>query len=354
MRSPLMIAKATLVALLAATATTAAAPQAHARVVVDQLGREVTVPDEVNRVVVLQHQALDIIVELNGQDKLVGVVRDWPKLLGGSIGDYAPIIKTLPQPGDLKTANVEEVLALKPDVVFMTHYAPAATVESLEKAGIPVVELSFFTAPASESAKLNPSLDDENTAYTDGLVQAVSLIGAVIGREGEANALNDYVLASRKIVADRLKDLDPAERVRLYMANPDLHTYGRGKYTGVFMEASGGANVAADIKGYAKVTMEQVLAWNPQAIVVQSRYEPLVAEIKSDPAWAPIQAVRDDRIYLTPEYVKPWGHPLPESMALGELWMARKLYPDRFADVDFDARVQDFYAKFYRTSYTGR
>ena len=342
-----------LIAFLPLSALLAVAP-AHARAVTDQLGRSVEIPDTVERVVALQHQALDVIVELNGQDKLVGVVRDWAKLISPSIGNYAPNLRSLPTPGDLDKVNIEELVRLAPDVVFMTHYAPKETVAQVEAAGLPVVLLSFFDAPADESAKLNPTLEDEDAQYTQGLVDAVTLIGDVINRRDEAAKLIDWTLTSRKTVEERLADLDPASRVRLYMANPDLQTYGHGKYTGVFMEKSGGTNVAAEIKGYSKVTMEQVLAWNPDAIVVQDRYAPVVDEIGTDPAWAPIQAVKDGRIYLTPEYAKPWGHPLPESLALGELWMASKLYPERFQDVDVAARAQEFYKLFYRADYTGQ
>jgi iron complex transport system substrate-binding protein len=204
-----------------------------------------------------------------------------------------------------------------------------------------------------EGAKLNPTLKDENAAYTDGLVAAVSLIGDVIGRKDEAKALNDRTLANRALAAEGLKDLAPGDRARLYMANPDLATYGHGKYTGVFMEASGGTNVAGEIKGFAKVTMEQVLAWNPDMIVVQARYAPLAKDILADPAWAPITAVKNGAVVVAPEYVKPWGHPLPESLALGELWMAKQLYPERFKDLDLNGLVADFYRSFYRTTYQG-
>ena len=67
-----------------------------------------------------------------------------------------------------------------------------------------------------------------------------------------------------------------------------------------------------------------------------------------------MRAVRNHKVFITPEYVKPWGHPCPESIGLGELWMAKKLYPDKFADIDIQAYVNDFYQTFYGIPYTGR
>ena len=52
--------------------------------------------------------------------------------------------------------------------------------------------------------------------------------------------------------------------------------------------------------------------------------------------------------------MKPWGHPCPESMALGELWMAKKLYPERFKDIDMNKAVQEFYTTFYGVPYKGK
>jgi iron complex transport system substrate-binding protein len=66
-----------------------------------------------------------------------------------------------------------------------------------------------------------------------------------------------------------------------------------------------------------------------------------------------VDAVKAGKVYVTPEYVKPWGHPCPESIGLGELWMAVKLYPDRFKDIDLAAYVDDFYTTFYGVPYSG-
>src|SRR5215813_8401263 len=72
---------------------------ASARTVTDQLNRTVTVPDSVNRIVVLQHQTLDLLVELGAADKIVGVLAKWKSLIPG-LDKYAPQIADLPTPGD--------------------------------------------------------------------------------------------------------------------------------------------------------------------------------------------------------------------------------------------------------------
>lgn len=340
-----------LCAVTLAASWVSVAPAHASRTVVDQSGRTVTLPDKVERVVTLQHQTLDVLIELGAQNKLVGILRDWSKYLPDTIAKIAPVLRKLPTPGDLRSANAESLAKLRPDVVFVTHYMKSDVVNEITRLGIPVVKVSFFTAPKKQEAKLNPTLKDENKAYTDGLVDAVKLIGKVIGKEKAAQQLIDYSLSERRLVNKRTAHLPDSKRTTMYMANPNLATYGSGKYTGVAMRQAGGLNVARKIKGYGKVSMEQVLAWNPHVIIVQARYGYVADQIRKDPQWQAIDAVKNGRVYVAPEYVKPWGHPLPESFALGELWMAKKLHPALFKDINMDDKVETFYHRFYRISF---
>lgn len=341
------VASITALAVLLGTSSAAWAD----RTIVDQLGREVVLADTIHRAVVLQHHTLDVIVQLDAQADVVGVVKDWQGLLGKGFARLAPNFTDLPTPGDLKTVNVEEVLSLKPDVVFISDYAPAEAVKSLVDAGLPVVQMAFFDVPESERGKLNPVLPDDKAAYTKGLTDAVTLVGEVFGKQDAAQELNAYAMQKRAIVEARTAGLPTEGRTKMYMANPDMNTYGAGKYTGAAMELAGGLNVAQAVEGYGKVEMEQVLAWNPDVIVVQDRYPEVVDQIRNDAAWATIAAVKNGRIDLTPEYVKPWGRATPESVALGEIWLAKSLHPDLFTDIDMDAEAQAYYKKFYRTDY---
>ena len=325
------------------------------RVVVDQLGRKVLIPQKVERVVCLMHHALDITLELQAGDRLVGIMKNWEGLLFPGIADIYPPIRKLPQVGTLTEVNMEELLKTNPDLVIVTHYFPQDTLKKIEAAGIPVVAVSLYQAGVEEASKLNPKLKNPDRAYTIGMRIGVGLLGEIYGREREAKRLNEFVAEKRAIIGDKLSAIPENQKITCYMANPDLYTYGSGKYVGVIMDRAGGINVAREISGFKAVNMEQILEWDPQVIFVQDRYaQKVMPEITKGAAWAPIRAVREHRVYVTPEYVKPWGHPCPESMALGELWMAKKLYPEHFKDVDIDKTVQEFYKTFYGIPYQGK
>jgi iron complex transport system substrate-binding protein len=248
----------------------------------------------------------------------------------------------------------EKLVALKPQVVFVTNYAPQEMIDKISSLGIPVVAISLRHDAPGEKTRLNPTMADEEKAYNLGLREGIALIGEIVNKPAEAKALIAATDAGRRLVSDRLKDLPAEQRVRAYMANPELTTYGSGKYTGLMMAHAGAMNVAAaTIQGFKTVAMEQVIAWDPQVIFVQDRYPSVVNEIKTSPQWQTIDAVKNQRVYLMPDYAKAWGYPMPEAMGVGELWMAKKLYPEKFKDVDVRKVANDWYQRFYRTDYQG-
>ena len=200
------------------------------RVVTDQLDRQVTIPDHIQRAVVLQHQTLNIAVQLDATKQIVGVLSNWKKQLGQNYVRLAPELEKMAMPGDLNSVNIESLLELKPDVVFVTNYAPPEMIKQIADTGIPVIAISLRTG--SDKDKLNPTLADEDKAYNEGLTQGIELIAQVFEKEQQGKELVKAAFANRKMLAERLGDIPAEKRVRTYMANPDLNTYGSGNYTG--------------------------------------------------------------------------------------------------------------------------
>lgn len=322
------------------------------RQIVDQIGRTVTIPNKVDRTVVLQHQTLNLLVQLDATDKIVGVMSNWKQQLGDGYARLAPPLEKIPHVGDLTSFDAESLVKLQPQVVFVTNYAPKEMIDKITDLGIPVVAISLRKETNDDKSTLNPTLHNEEQAYNEGLKEGILLIGDIINKPENAKILVDETFKQREKVSERLQSIPKEQRVRAYMANPDLTTYGSGKYTGLMMEHAGALNVASSsIKGYKQVSLEQIIAWDPQVIFIQDRYPHVVDEIKQDPRWQVISAVKNNRIYLMPEYAKAWGYPMPEAMAIGELWMAKKLYPEKFKDIDMQKTANNWYEKFYRTSY---
>ena len=177
------------------------------RTLTDQLGREVTLPDHITRAVVLQHQTLNLLVQLNAADDVVGVLSSWKKQLGPQFARFMPNIEKLPMPGDLTQVNIESLLALHPQVVFVANYAPQAMIQQIQSAGIPVVAISLRQDAAGEKNKMNPTMANEEQAYNEGLKQGIRLIGEVVGRQDQAEQLIDYTFSARSLANAPVADI---------------------------------------------------------------------------------------------------------------------------------------------------
>jgi iron complex transport system substrate-binding protein len=86
--------------------------------------------------------------------------------------------------------------------------------------------------------------------------------------------------------------------------------------------------------------MEKVLGWNPDILVIDTGNP---EELYDDPRWQAIKAVRTRQVYRQPVGIFIWDRPTAEAAVLCPLWLAKTAYPERFADVDLVAEVQNFY-----------
>lgn len=320
----------------------------------DQNDHEVKLKSPVNRIVCLQHHSLDILAMLGAQDKVVGVVANWDNLLGSYMKDVFPGIEKLPTPGTLEDCNVEEVAKLKPDLVIVAAQFKPEYIKQLEDLGIPVMTVTLRGEGKQKEAQ-NPELADPDVAYTKGCEWAVKKLGEVTGKEDKANKIWDFAMADRKYVEDHLKAVPQDQKVRVFIANENNMTYGSDKYVGCQLERAGAINVAdPEIKGYKEVNFEKVAVWNPDVIVVQDRYQSVYDNILADAKWKDIKAVKDNRVILAPYWTKPWGNPGPDSIALGELWLAYKFYPEQVGKDVVETKAQEFYKEIYGIEFTGK
>jgi len=112
--------------------------------------------------------------------------------------------------------------------------------------------------------------------------------------------------------------------------------------------------VAAELKGgFAEVSAEQVVQWNPDVMVsVQYCGDDCSPEaIKANPQLQTVKAVQSGQVYWFPSSMDPWDYPEPRSI-LGMLWLAKTLYPEQMADVDLLAEVDEFHKTFFGKSFT--
>jgi len=323
-------------ALLATASAALLAPRmARADTVTDDSGRALPVPAKVQRVFPAGPPAAILLYTL-APELLLG----WPRANRPEECAYMlPDICARPEIGRItgrgNTANLETVIALKPDLILDVGSTSATYVSLAERVqqqtGIPY-------------ALLDGRFLSLSTAYAK--------LGKLIGREGAGADFADYCNMTLSAITNRIAFVPAEKRPRVYYARgPRGLVTGLGGSINVETIELLARNVAGDNHGgLANVSIEQVLLWNPDVIVTID--QDFAAAVRGDPAWASVTAVREGRVHLSPKMPFGWvDFPPSVNRLIGLWWLGKILYPDLFKE-DLRELTRDFYFKFYHVTPT--
>lgn len=306
-----------------------AAPAAAFPVTVtDQAGRSVTIESEPQRIVSGYYISTSLLIALGQTDKLVGIEAkaDTRPIYALS----APQLLELPNVGSAKEFDLEGCAALEPDLVILPLKLKDAA-ETLSGMGIPVI-------------LINP--EDQEL-----LTETISLVGTATG----SSELADELLAFSDDEAAQLETLmADVERPTVYLAgNSDLlSTAGDAMYQSDMIRLAGGQNVAAEITDtyWAEVSYEQILAWDPEYIILASDASYTCEDVLNDEALASCTAVANGNVYQIPGDAEAWDSPVPSGI-LGSVWLASILHPEVMSTEDANAVMGNYYDTFYHFTY---
>jgi iron complex transport system substrate-binding protein len=320
--------------LIAGLSATLLAPRgALAASIQDAAGRNVSVATGVTRVFAAGPPAAILLYTL-APELLIGWPRaNRPEECAYMLPDICGRAEVGRLTGRGNTANLESVLALKPDLILDVG-STSPTFVSLadrvqEQTGIPYALLDGrFDAIAGTYRKL----------------------GALIGRADDAEKLARYTEDTLTTVLGRVMPVAPSERPKVYYARgPRGLATGLGGSINVETIEMLGRNVAGETQGgLANVSIEQILVWNPDVIVTID--QEFAAAVRNEPSWASVKAVRDNRIHLSPKLPFGWvDFPPSVNRLIGLWWLGKILYPERFPE-DLPALTRDFYSRFYHVT----
>ena len=312
---------------------TLSAPRARAAGTIhDAAGRSVTVPDRVTRVFPAWPPAAILLYTL-APDLLLG----WTRAnRAEECAFLLPEICARPEVGRLtgrgNSANLESVLALKPDLILdvgsttATYVSLATRVQ--EQTGIPYALLD---------------------GRFDGMAATYRLLGKLTGRDAEPYAT--YAEETLLKIQTRVNRIPESERPRVYYARgpKGLETALGGSINVETIEFLGAKNVAGETRGgLATTSLEQVLKWDPEIIVTIDR--DFAANVRSDPLWKDVAAVRAGRVHLSPKMPFGWvDFPPSVNRLIGLPWLAQIFYPDHFKE-DMRTLTREFYTRFYHVT----
>jgi iron complex transport system substrate-binding protein len=278
--------------------------------VTDFRGKTIEVKKPITRIVCLIESALSGLYMLGAGNKVVGISTN---IYSTSLfSHYAKLDeriekRLLPAPGNWDFVNIESVITLKPDLVIIWAHQ-VESIKALEERGIPVY--GVFLARK----------DDVYTEIFD--------LGRITGTQERANYLIRYTKNEIHQIEKTILKIPVFKYPLVYYmwAQGNLETSCGGSTVNDLITLAGGRNVCAGIpREHVVVSMENLLSWNPDMIVMWNNEKKDPADILRDPQWSTIKAVREGRVYefndvfhhdlwtLKFQYaakaLAKWGHP---------------------------------------------
>ena len=311
---------------------------AETREITDMAGRKVTVPAAENiESVFSAGPVAAIFLYMVAPDKLLGWNYELNDVEKSIILDK---YQDLPNFGMGDAVNYEAVIAANPTIAINSGKINDTMVSDCdalsESLGIPVVAVDN---------ELNNS------------AEAFRFMGELLGVEDHAEELAQY---AEQVFTDinALSDIPEEKKVSVYFGNGEdsLETAPRGSQHAQILDAINAVNVA-DLElgdgSRVQISAEQLLAWDPDVIVVNGEPKAdksgssAAEDILSNPDYASLKAVQDQKVYGTPNAPFSWvDRPAGPNRLIGMRWFSALIYP-KYIKCDINEEIHKFFDLFY-------
>ena len=253
----------------------AAALAEEAITVTDMFGRVITLEEPATRIIATEPADCEILYALGCGDALVG---------RGLYCDYPAEVTALPTVHSGADTNLEEILALDPQVVIMNDMAHTVEqVNLLEQNGVKVI-----TTNADSIAEV---------------YQAIRLIGQIMGKNAEAETIITDMQSSFDGIAAKAEKTDKTIYFEVMPLEWGLWSAGANTFMQELAEICGMKNAFADLDGWQPISQEQVIDRDPDYIVlVTGMGDTAVDEVMNRPGWQDIKALRNGKVYNADSY----------------------------------------------------
>ncbi|GLI53633.1 ABC transporter substrate-binding protein [Thermodesulfovibrio yellowstonii] len=294
--------------------------------VTDKLGKKVSVNVPVKRAVVVI--SYELIPALNLWSQVSGVSR-WAE---DNCGLYRAIVMEnsklkRPTVGAGSDINVEAVLKLNPDVVITWTYNPE-TIRFLEEKGITVIGI-----------------------YPDSLAELykdMRMHGRLFGKEKRVEEVIREMEKIFKLISEKVSKIPYQKRKKvIHLGGAPTRVSAAVGVTNDIIKIAGGVNPAGTImQRNIDVSIEKIVEWNPDVIFIWGSAGYDESWLYSNSQWRFIKAVQTKQVYKLPKW-STWS----PRLAPIALYMAMKIYPEAFRDINFEKVADDFYKKVFGISY---
>jgi len=274
-------------------------PPGETRVVVDEAGRQVRLPQKIDRIVSLAPNLTEIVYAVGAGDRLVGRT---------SYCDYPLAAKAVPEVGDTMQPSVERIIALKPQVVLISTASQLETfAKQLDEQRIAV----YVTNPNS----------------VDQVFSSIETLGHLFGTTDQAKQVAADLRRRTQAVEAAVANQPPI-KVFYQISDEPLYTIGRDAFLTDLIRRAGGISVTADVPtAFPRYSDESALASQPDAIILPTGGSIGKANSTAAPALRNTPAVRNNRVYKINDDIL--ARPGPRLID-GLEQLARALHPEAF------------------------
>ena len=323
-----------------------AAPAAAAdtRIITDHDGFEVTLPQQIERIVVCDILPLPSVLAVffDSAEKIVGISGTSMNAAENSLlGQLYPEILEA-ETGFINgtTVNAEELMKLQPDVVFY-NASRKELGETLRKAGFPAVAIS---------------VNKWEYNCIDSLNNWIALLSQLFPDNDKTETVEAYSRKMYDLVQERVSTIPEQQRERAFFlyqySDTNLQTSGKQFFGQWWADAIGVKNVAEELStdNSVSVNMEQIYGWNPSLIFISNfttadetaLYDNTVGTYD----WSIVDAVINQRVYKMPlGMYRSYTPGVDTPVTL--LWLAKTAYPDLFADIDIIRETKTYYKEVF-------
>ena len=299
----LLCAAAAIVSARPEQAASATTSKESFRTVSDETGRSVRIPVPVRRVVSLAPSLTESIYALGMDDLLVGDT---------DYCDYPEAATKKHKVGGATNPSLEEIAALKPDVVLVTKgLNRLETVQQLERLGI----AAYATDPHT----------------VDEIRSSVRRLAEILGNPAAGDTLDHALLRQETSLQRRLQNAEPIRVLFVVWTDPLISVGKRTFITDALVHA-GAISVVESSQDWPQMSLEEMVRLQPEYLVFASSHSEAVTRdveaLAKRPGWDQLEAVKHRKFAVISDAV---NRPAPRLLSAVEE-LARQLHPEAFAD----------------------
>ena len=307
-------------------------------VLVDYAGRSVTLTDPAT-VASGYPISTEVMLFIGGESKIIGA--DSNCISNAFMNSMYPSLAAMENLGNPWNLNVEQIVALDPDV-FIMGGTSTDMADQLTALGVPTLCLSFETP--------------------DDFSYALEILGIVLDKEKNADEAIDYYEQQVEEIREKTSDLKSNEKPDVLFLSfgargiTDFQTPGAGMLQNNLLTLAGGHSVSeTQPGGWNAINMDQIAVWDPDIIIVTSYSSSvtsldLKAQILSDSTWNVTSAKTEGNVYAFAQDWGSWDAPTPKWI-LGLTWMSAHMHPDLYEASYVENMATEFYGMFYDLTY---